>query len=400
MRAGEALYVLPSLRAGAGDEGGIVLTRKFIEGAAAYAERWPGPVVVCMRRRTGADTNLDHVEVDPADLPFGFQWLEDDAAGVARQIGGARLVLASLIDHHVRMATICARCAVPLVYVSEYCLQTRRQIIRAETANPLLRWRRQWWTMRIERQFEQALRLAAGVQCNGTPVHDAYQNVNPSALLYFDSRVRRDMLATPEVLEQRTRELLDGRPLRLAFSGRLIRMKGADHLLPVAAGLKRLGVPFTMDICGGGPLLDTLKLRILRLGLADRVRLRGVLDFRRELMPFITRHVDLFVCCHRQGDPSCTYLETMACGTPIAGYDNGAARGIVKHSTVGWLSALDRPRELAQRIARLDDDRSHLADAAETALAFARRHTFEETMQRRVDHMIECSDRQKLSAAS
>ena len=400
MKAGEALYVLPSLRAAAEPDGRIVLTRKFLDGAAAYAERWPGPVVVCMRRQTGADTNLDQVSVRPGDLPFAFQWLEDDARAVAEQIAPARLVLASLVDHHARMAIICARCAVPLVYVSEYSLQTRRQIIRAETSNPLLRWRREWWTMRIERQFEQSVRLAAGVQCNGTPVYEAYRRINPRALLYFDSRVRRDMLTTPDVLRQRTQELLDGGPLRLAFSGRLIRMKGADHLLPVAAELKRLRVPFRMDICGAGELEDKLSRQIARLRLAEQVIMRGVLDFREELMPFMARNVDLFVCCHRQGDPSCTYLETMSCGTPIAGYDNGAARGIVQQSSVGWLTALDRPKQLACRIARLHDDRAQLVHAAHAALEFARRHAFEDTMQRRVDHLLACCDEHKMSAAS
>lgn len=400
MKAGAPLYVLPSLRAATEEGGRIILTRKFIEGAAAYAERWPGPVVVCMRRQTGADTNLDQVSVRPADLPFAFQWLGCDARAVAGQIAPARLVLASLVDHHTRMAVICARSAVPLVYVSEYSLQTRRQIIRAETSNPFLRWRREWWTMRIERQFEQSVRLAAGVQCNGTPVYDAYRRITPRALLYFDSRVRRDMLATPDVLRKRTQELLDGGPLRLAFSGRLIRMKGADHLLPVAAELKRLGVPFRMDICGAGELEGKLSAQIGRLGLAAEVIMRGVLDFRTELMPFMARHVDLFVCCHRQGDPSCTYLETMSCGTPIAGYDNGAARGIVRQSSVGWLTALDRPRQVARRIARLHGDRVQLVQAAHAALQFARQHAFEDTMQRRVDHLLTCCDEHKMSAAS
>jgi colanic acid/amylovoran biosynthesis glycosyltransferase len=400
MNGGDALCVLPSLRAGQDSDGRIVLTRKFIDGAAAYARLWPGPVVVCAARRMEEDSNLDLISVDAGDLPFVFQWREDSPLALAEQVRGARLVLASLIELHTGLAPLCRRLGLPLVYVAEHDLQTRRQMIRSETANPLLRWRRELWSARVERRLEQSVRLAAGVQCNGMPAYEAYRTISPRALLYFDTRVRRDMLAPPELVQQRTSELLNGGPLRLAFSGRLIRLKGADHLLPVAAHLKRMHVPFTLDICGGGALEGRLRAQIRRFGLSEQVTLRGVMDFHRELMPFITRRVDLFVCCHRQGDPSCTYLETMSCGTPIAGYDNGAFRGLVRTSSVGWLSPLDQPERLARRIARLNNDRAQLAHAATAALQFAQRHTFEDAMRRRVEHMLACCDQGRLRAAS
>jgi len=400
MNVADALCVLPSLRVGQDSDGRIVLTRKFIDGAAAYARLWPGPVVVCAARRMEEDSNLDLMSVDAGDLPFAFLWREDSPAALAEQIRGARLVLASLIERHTGLADLCGEFGPPLVYVAEHNLETRRQMIRSETANPLLRWRRELWSARVERRLEQSVRLAAGVQCNGTPAYEAYRTISPRALLYFDTRVRRDMLAVPEVVRQRTGELLDGGPLRLAFSGRLIRLKGADHLLPVAAHLKRMHVPFTLDICGGGALEGKLRAQIRRLGLSGQVTMRGVMDFHRELIPFIARRVDLFVCCHRQGDPSCTYLETMSCGTPIAGYDNGAFRGLVKTSSVGWLSLPDHPEQLARCVAQLNNDRAQLAHASTAALQFARRHTFEDTMRRRVDHMLACCDRGRLRAAS
>ena len=79
------------------------------------------------------------------------------------------------------------------------------------------------------------------------------------------------MLITPEELEERGRTLMAGGPLRLIFSGRLIAMKGADHLARVAARLKALGVPFQMTICGDGELAPRIKADINRLGLADVV---------------------------------------------------------------------------------------------------------------------------------
>lgn len=390
----ETLVILPALPAKAGDNGSFVLTRKFLDGVMEYVRDWPGPVTVAMERVTKADSNLDHVQVMPEDVPFELRWIDwRNGVGAARELlADARVALVSLVDKHTRISQLAATLSRPVVYISEYSVTTRRQIIRAETRNPILRWRRERWTLALERRYEQAVRLAAGVQCNGTPTYHAYRALNPSTLLYFDTRVRASQLASVDTLEARTKELLEGGPLRLAFSGRLIAMKGVDHLPRVAAELKRLNVPFSMDICGGGVLERRLRKDIRRLELDSEVRLRGVLDFQRELMPFVARHVDLFVCCHRQGDPACTYLETMSCGTPIVGYDNEAFHGLVSASGVGWLTPMDKPEQLAARIAELNRSRQELADAATASLAFASRHTFEKTMRMRVDHMIACAE--------
>ena len=182
-----------------------------------------------------------------------------------------------------------------------------------------------------------------------------------------------------------------GDPLRLFFSGRLAPMKGADHLVQVAAELRRLGVPFGMTICGGGELEARIRTDIERLGLGDCVKLAGILDFKDELVPLTKHETDLFICCHRTGDPSCTYLEVMSCGVPIVGYDNEAFRGIVRESGVGWLAPMDRPETVAGKIAELSRDRAGLLDASRRAAEFGRRHTFEQTFRARIEHMRSCS---------
>jgi colanic acid/amylovoran biosynthesis glycosyltransferase len=390
----DELVILSPLATIASPRGGFVLTQKFIDGVMEYQKHWHGLVRVLLPRAVHTSNDLDHVEVTPADAPFGLEWMQQAAAPAMSQLRGAAVVLGTLIHEQTELAAQCADALplVPLVYVTEYSLRTRKQIIAAETSNPLLRLRRQWWTMRLERRYEDAVKLAAGVQCNGTPTFDAYHGLNSSTMLFFDSRVRREMIVAAEALEHRTRELMQGGPLRLAFSGRLIRMKGAHHLPGVALELKQRGVKFTLDICGGGVLEAELRQAIQQHGLSDCVRLRGVLDFQRELVPLVSRSVDLFICCHPQGDPSCTYLETMSCGTPIAGYDNEAFAGIVDVSGVGWSTPMNDPASLAEKIAELDRDREALARAASASRAFASEHTFEETIQRRAAHLRECAE--------
>ncbi|MEE8155751.1 MAG: glycosyltransferase [Phycisphaerales bacterium] len=399
MSSRDTLYLVPALEARACD-GAFELTKKFRDGVREYVSRWHGSVVVLVAQTQDPSTNLDAVHVTPADVPFGLEWRPQDDAALVERLADAQLVLATLVDRNTRLTQLCASISVPVVYITEYSLRTRCQIIRAETVNAVLRWRRQRWTKRLEERYERAVRLAAGAQCNGTPTFNAYRSINPRPLLYFDSRVRRDMRVCPKRLEHRTSQLMAGGPLRLGFSGRMVPMKGADHLPLVAAELDRLGVPFVMDICGAGPQADRIAARIRSLNLTDRVRLHGVLEFESQLLPYVSRNADLFVCCHRQGDPSCTYLETMACGVPIIGYDNEALRGIVETSGVGWITPLDKPKQLAQKIAQLNRDRASLAEAATAAVAFASRHTLEATMDARVAHLEQCSQYLAAGAAA
>jgi glycosyltransferase involved in cell wall biosynthesis len=225
--------------------------------------------------------------------------------------------------------------------------------------------------------------LADGVQCNGTPTYSAYSSLTPSPLLFFDTRTNGDMLTTPERIVARS-ENLAKRPIHLVFSGRLKLMKGVNHLPLVADHLRKLGVPFKMSICGDGEYLPQLKKDVRKLGL-DCITLRGTLDFETELLPFVANEADLFVCCHPRGDPSCTYLETMACGVPIVGYDNEALTGLVQASGVGWTTPLNDPKALAVKIASLKP--RDLTIAANQSFSFAADHTFEKTFQRRIDHL-------------
>ncbi len=390
-KVGKLLVIAP-LRIPPSRRGQCILTRKFVDGMEAYASRWPGGVGVLAQPGDAMDDNLDHVEVDPRELPFAVDTCDFlDHRAVTTQLRKVGLVLAGLDTRLEHVYRLCQTAGVPIVHVAETSLRTRRQIVRAEVSNPLRRAVRWWREARRETFFQEVVKHSAGVQCNGTPTYKAYRSLSRSPLLFFDTRVSAVMVASSAALSSRLAELRSGGPLRLGFSGRLVAIKGVDHLPKVAAELRQLGVKFTLDIFGGGDLAGQVDSEAKRLAVADSVRVRGVVDFNRELVPFMTRHIDLFVCCHRQGDPSCTYLETLACGVPVAGYDNEALSGLVRHSGVGWITPMDRPLLLAEQIAALDRSRSLLVDAARQSREFALGNTFEQTMDRRIEHMLSCA---------
>lgn len=388
-----SLAVVTNLNAPKTGAGRYRLTQKFIEGMQAYVKAWNGPVHAFFDPRIADSGNLDNVEVAAADVGFGIHVQPFGTDEFYSELAGRGVVMGGP-NHLARdIAARCRAISVPCVYNAEYTLRTRLQFLRAERANPL---RQIWgglWEVRQEAHTVREIKLAAGVQCNGLPCYVKYAPISESPLVYFDNRIRQEDLATEQEILEGNNRRRRGEPLQLMFSGRLIKAKGADHLLKVARALKARGVRFHMTICGDGVLTPLLKEQIQSFGLASDVTLAGVLDFSSELLPKLKSSCDLFVCCHRQGDPSCTYIETFACGVPIVGYANEALATFVKETQAGAATPLDRPEALAEQIARLDAERDQLCIWAYRARDFAAKHTMERTFDARIEHLAAIRDK-------
>jgi glycosyltransferase involved in cell wall biosynthesis len=380
------LRIIPSVPVWADGES-LVFDRKFYDGLLLYVERWAGPVSCVLQRATGALPAFGAVRKARDELPFAVQLLGADERVRAEHLAGAGVVLAAADDfNQLHVSALCRDLGIKCVYVIEYVPETRHQIVAIESPNRLVRLRRDLFVRRTERRRRRAFELAAGIQANGTAAYDEYRQ-HPNCLLYFDTRTGRDALISDAELARRLEVSTSGRPLRLAFSGRLIGMKGADHLLRVAAALREEGVAYHLTVYGTGDLESRMRAEIAAGGLDDCVDMPGAVDFHQRLMPEIKAGVDLYVMLHRQSDPSCTYLETLSCGIPIVGYANRAFTGILDLADVGGSAAMDDVQGVVAAIRRLDADRALLAGKARNAAAFSRRHAFEDTFQRRVDHL-------------
>jgi len=384
------LTVLPYFAAAAPDAEHVVLTRKFIAGMERYCRLWPGRVQVVLHPAEQLSSDLDHVAVKPRDLPFDVAVERFDSPRLKDHLEGSTLVLGGPNHYVPDLVQQCARLDIPCVNITEYSLQTRLQIARIDHPNPLRFMRTALWELNQERLILRSIARAAGVQCNGTPTFAWYRRFSKNPMLYFDTRTELSMFATPAEMEDRARRLREERPLTLAFSGRLIPIKGAEDLIEVASQLKRMGFPFRFLIAGEGSSAPAMRERIEREGLHE-VQMLGALSFADELIPLLRREVDLFVVCHRQGDPSCTYLETLAAGVPLVGYRNEAFSGLLELADVGFDVRRDVPEQLARRIVELP--RTKILERARTGLRFAREHAFEKTFERRVEHLIEVAER-------
>jgi glycosyltransferase involved in cell wall biosynthesis len=152
-------------------------------------------------------------------------------------------------------------------------------------------------------------------------------------------------------------------------------------------------VDFTLDIYGTGSLAAGIARAIAEEGLGGRVRLHNPVDFETGLVPVLRREADAFLSCHRQADPSCTYLESMGCGLPVVGYDNAMWRALMQDSGAGWSVRLGDTAALAACIAGLLPEA--VTGAAERSRTYAQAHDFESEFAKRMDHLARVLARRK-----
>ena len=381
------LVVTPGIHA-ARAEHGLILDDKAVSGLEQYVRSWPG-AVRCVFREGPADTLLFAREWQTESLPCEVELIPRGSVVPEMYFGDAAVVMACAENHlDLPLAATCRRLDIPLIYVIENTIGTRLKIAAVEQSPPLRRAKAAVWELMTEIRRRAAFRLATGLAVNGVAATHAYAGHSKNVMTFFDNRMTPGMMATQQELSSKLARLTRGAPLRLGFSGRLERLKGADHLIAVARCLADAGQPFSLDIFGTGSLQRPMRDELARLRLEGQVTMHGAVDFQSELVPYFRTNIDLFVCCHRQSDPSCTYLEAMACAVPIAGYGNAALRGLLEYAKAGVATSMDEPERLAHAILALSSQRESLAAMMREALALASEHDFESTFRRRIEQCL------------
>ena len=355
---------------------------------ALQASLFPGRFDCLLRRFDGA-IPFGTTRYDRDTAGFGLRVIEPDASITKSDLAGYDIVQCTADDdRNLGIPDVAEGLGAKLAGTLEYTLATRLDINAAEQGRN--------WPRRLVRNVRLRLRhrrrlafLAAmtSLQANGYPAFKLCKVYDPNTLLFLDNRMTRDLYGSSSEMTARRQRLLAGAPLRLVFSGRLERLKGAHDLLPVASILKQEGVPFTLEIFGVGSLQENLAQGIRRRDLGKQVSLHAPLDFETGLVPHLRQKADVFLCCHRQADPSCTYIESMAAGLTVAGFDNEMWRALHEDSGCGALAPMGSHAALAQRVSEMHKNRERLGKDCERALEFARGHGFEALSAHRMEHL-------------
>jgi colanic acid/amylovoran biosynthesis glycosyltransferase len=402
LEAGPLLVIVPSVPM-AVDGSRYLIDEKVVSGLDLYLKLWPGQIR-CVFREGDQSSLLFARPYDAAELPFQVRILPTNAAVPDELVVDAAIVLASgdnWLDFP--LADQGRRLGVPVCFVIEYILQTRLQILNLSQASLIPKVKSFLWTLAMETKRRRAFSRSSGLQSNGTPAANAYDGCAPNVLTFFDTRLTERQMATDREITAKQARLASGAPLRLAFTGRLERMKGAGDLIQIASGLDRAGMDFSLDIYGAGSLASEMDAALNHCAagaLRRKVRINAPMDFNQELIPWIRDQVDLFVCCHRQSDPSCTYLETLGCGVPIVGYSNRALAGILDLADIGWMTPMNSREAMVRKIIDLDANRFQLAGKMRNARNFAKEHSFESEFKTRVDHLWQLARATRQRAAA
>lgn len=370
--SGTLCVVSPGRLAVAGD-GRVQVDPKTAAGMEQYAASWPGDVHF-VARRGPLDARSQPFEWPlPKDLSFAVS-VVDDVAQAVRALAAA-VVLAPLELDNAPLLALPGRC----VLVCDYPLRVRWDNVRLDPRlGAVDRLRTGAGLTRRAALLRRMIRRADGLQCNGPDTYDTYSRHSPNPLLYLDTRVTSDDVATAV----RTSPA-DDPTLRLAFSGRWIEQKGVLDAVTVTELLHADGVRVHLTLLGGGPLED--RLRALD---HPAVSVTGRLDFATGWVPFVRDRVDVMVLPHPQGDSASTFLESMSCGTPVAGYDNRYWRSLHTSSGGGWTTPVLDTDALSSRLAALANDRAELARARLAGLSYAADHSFDLEFGRRIDHLL------------
>ena len=380
------LIIIPSVAVWK-NENMLSFDRKFYDGIELYTKVWPGTVscILSMSKSSFSDFGVVNKTID--ELPFRCIMLGTDESITVEHLTGASIVLASAdADNQLHISALCRKSNIKCVYVIEYIPETRYQITLLSTRNPFILLRRFIYIWQHEKKRVSAFSISDGLQSNGTPAYYEYGKFKNN-LLYFDTRVYKSNCLTDADLEVRLNDLSKNKPLQLAFSGRLIRIKGADHLVYLALLLKQRKVIFNLTIYGAGELKDDMITFIKNNQLDNIVFMPGPVDFYNKLLPELQKNIDLFVCLHRQSDPSCTYLETLSCGIPIVGYKNRAFSGLLNMEEIGWAAKINDLKKIADIIENLNKNRNQICEKSKIALRFARQNDFETTFQNRINQL-------------
>lgn len=176
--------------------------------------------------------------------------------------------------------------------------------------------------------------------------------------------------------------------VRLITVGRLVRRKGLEDLVEIAARLRDRRL--RLVIVGEGPLRRALEEDVAARGLANVVEFTGRVDEAEKWR--LLRGADVYVSPTRHEAFGIALLEGLAAGLPVVAYDCGGHRDFCA-PTCSHLVPLGDRDALVRRIAELIDEpesRRRMGEAGKRVAAeygverLAERHlqVYEETVSR------------------
>ena len=372
------LYILPSAPAFVGDKG-CWIDEKMYDGLRYFLDRWDGSVFVFLKN---SKNPILFNRINIRDAKFDVSIYEDSPD--LSIVDSDDVILASADDYsQLSLPYKYPSLKRNIVFILENTFNTRLRIILSERRNILKKIGGIRFLIKHEYAIRRALKNCGGLQANGYPAFLKYKKYCKNSIFYFDTRLEENVGSAKEGDVGGEMGIL-----RLAYSGRLTKIKGSNFLIPLARILDELGVSYIFKIYGDGELFESMKNIIVSENLSNRVLLMGAVDYKKVLVPCIRDEIDLFVMPHVQGDPSCTYFETLALGVPIIGFDNEAWSGILNNfGEMGWSVRSGDVKGMAQIINNLWNKRDIIIEKSDFVKKMAGGINFQSQFKKRLKQL-------------
>lgn len=372
------LYILPAAPVFV-ENGEYWIDEKMYQGIIYNIQKWPDKVVVLFREAVGGIL-FKKIKINKNTFNFACYENFPDLSFVEKN----SIILASADDYkQLVLIKNFPELTGSLIYVIENTFKTRIQFLLAERRGLKRLLGGIFFVCKNELALVRAIKKSRGLQANGYGAFKKYAPHNGNTILYYDTRLKIENI-------KGARNERNFNRIRLAYSGRLTAIKGSNYLIPLAIELKKLAVKFDFFIYGDGDLKDSIEGEIERHDLQNNVHLIGSVDYESVLIEKIRDETDLFIMPHIQGDPSCTYFETLSLGVPIIGFKNEAWSGILENfGAVGWMVDKGDIFSIANIIKKLSNDRVALKYKTEFVKACTAGVNFESQFNKRIQHLMD-----------
>lgn len=193
---------------------------------------------------------------------------------------------------------------------------------------------------------------------------------NPKVKWIFSSSLSRDQL-----MNSVPRNLPDDGKLRLIIACRQEERKGTDLVIDSLPLILKSFPNATLDIVGGGSLLENLKQQAVSTGLRDRVTFHGKVEQSRVLELLRKAHLFCYPTSASEGFPK-VVLEALASGLPIVTTRVSVLPQLVGNGC-GILLDEPTPVSIAAAVKEICIDETKYNQMSSRAVETARQYTLE-----------------------
>ena len=161
--------------------------------------------------------------------------------------------------------------------------------------------RKTWLTKSFYRAADRCLANSAIALLQGQDVFDGLKHLAPNPKKVLNVQVNSDDFILRSDLSAKIKSIIESRPLKIIYAGRMAAMKGPLDWLNALKGAIEMGANVEAIWLGAGPMLADMTSEIKRLELEKYVVLPGLVS-REELIRHL-KQSDVFLFCHKTGNP-------------------------------------------------------------------------------------------------